>query len=354
MLYFVKTAVFFEESSLDELKSASSFKIVDKELNNLIIEAGPGLLEKLKRRDLTFIHSAFKIDLKSKISKGRYLDSLYAPVLKAVKAAKIGKKEVVVLECYDINNKEGYSAKDIEVNLGKRLIKDGYTADLINPSKRVYMVLLNGNCYVGHEKLLGGARRAALDPLRHAAYRVSRAELKIEQAFNEFKIDGGGIAIDLGAAPGGWSGFLAAKGYKVIAIDTADLDMKSLSKMGIKKVTVEKSPKNIARSLGNADIVHLKLRSAEPLAMLRGVKANLLANDMNLDCRTSIGEAMKYARFLKRGAILILTIKCITRNAPRYIKEARKLLKPKFKIKGIKALPSNRQELTLYAVYKGR
>ena len=351
MLYFVRTAMFFEKSSLDELKSLSKFKIVDKELNNLIIDADSGLLEKMKKRDATFIHSAFKICLRGKISKGKYLDSLYAPVLKAIKSAKMGKKEVVVLECYDINNKEGYSAKDIEVNLGKRLIRDGCTADLVNPSRRVYMVLLNGNYYIGQEKL-SGPRMVNLDPLRRVAYGISRAELKIEQAFDEFKIDGSGIAIDLGAAPGGWSGFLATNGYKVIAIDTADLDLKSLSKMGIKRVTVEKSPKNIVKSLSNSDIVHLKSRSAEALGMLRGIQADLLADDMNLDCRTSIGEINRYAKLLRNGGILVMTIKCITRNAPRYIREAKRMLKPAFRIKGIKVLPSNRQELTLYAVYK--
>ncbi len=353
MLYFVKTAMFFEESSLDELKGISGFKIVDKELNNLIVDASSDINKKMEKRDCTFIHSAFRIDTKNKISKDDYLDSLYKPVLKVIKGAKIGKKDVIVLECYDINNKEGHSAKDIEVNLGKRLIKDGYTADLINPSRRVYMILLNGNCYVGEERLVGSEMKV-LDPTRRVAYKVSRAELKIEQAFEEFKINGNGIAIDLGAAPGGWSAYLADKGYKVVAIDTADLDVKTLSKIGIKSVKIVSRPKNLGKNLASAGIVHLKAGSAESVVMLHGIRADLLADDMNMDCSSSIREVIKYKKFLRKGGVLLMTIKCVTRNAPRYIKEARKLLAPSFEIKGIRVLPSNRQEMTLCAVYKGR
>jgi predicted rRNA methylase YqxC with S4 and FtsJ domains len=353
MLYFVKTAMFFEESSLDELKSLSGFKIVDKELNNLMVDASSDIDKKMQKKDCTFIHSAFRIDTKGKISKDDYLGSLYKPVLKVIRGARIGKKDVIVLECYDINNKEGYSAKDVEVNLGKRLIKDGYTADLVDPSRRVYMILLNGNCYVGEERL-GGSERKALDPTRRVAYKVSRAELKISQAFGEFDIKGNGVAIDLGAAPGGWSAYLAGKGYKVVAIDTADLDTASLSKMGIKSVKAGSKLKNLGKIISGSDVVHLKADSAEALIALRGMKADLLADDMNMDCVSSIKEALKYKKFLRKGGVLLMTIKCVTRNAPRYIKEARKLLAHSFEIKGIKVLPSNRQEMTLCAVYKGR
>jgi 23S rRNA (cytidine2498-2'-O)-methyltransferase len=41
-----------------------------------------------------------------------------------------------------------------------------------------------------------------------------------------------GLAVDLGAAPGGWTSWLAAQGYSVIAVDNGSLDAKILDRWG--------------------------------------------------------------------------------------------------------------------------
>ncbi len=353
MLYFVQTAMFFEESSLDELRSLARFKIIDRQLNNFIIDANGNLQERIKERGTIFVHSAFKLLSKSRISKKDYLGSIYRALLKVVKGSKIRKGEVIRLECYDINNRQGYSAKDLEVAFGRMLIKNGYIADLVNPSRLVYVVLLNGNCYVG-ESLYADLAKRVLNPLRAYSHvgHTSRAEMKIAEAFQEFGIKGTGIAVDLGAAPGGWSRFLAKKGFKVIAIDTAKLDYSSLKEVGL-KVKAVGSQAGVQDCIMNNDIVHLKAKSDAALGQLKASKADLLAEDMNMDCESSAAEVVRYAKVMRRGGTLLMTIKCVTRNAPRYIKQARRILDAKFLIKGIKVLPANRQELTLYAIYKG-
>ncbi len=352
MLYFVQTAVFFEESSLDELGRMAKFRIIDRQLNNLIVDASVDLSRKIREINTIFIYSAFKLLSKSKISKTDYLDSIYKAIIRVIKASRIGKNEVVKLECYDINNREGYSAKDLEVRFGERLIVDGYKADIIGPERLIYAVLLNGICYVGQEKYAKLGKKV-LNPQRYYSQikHTSRAELKIAEGFNEFGIKGSGIAIDLGAAPGGWSSFLAKSHFKVISVDTAGLDYESLKAAGL-KVKVVKSAAGVAKELQRSDIVHLKSKSEEIMGTLKGINADLLANDMNMHCESSSEVVLKYSKLLKKGGILLMTIKCITRNAPKYIRITEKLLFKEFSIKNIKVLPSNRQEVTLFAVKK--
>ena len=77
------------------------------------------------------------------------------------------------------------------------------------------------------------------------------------------------MAIDLGAAPGGWSAFLVKKGFKVVAIDKGGLDTAALAAGGI-KVSVVSLAKTIKPEELSADIVHIKgdskgaLRGPEP------------------------------------------------------------------------------------------
>src|SRR5690606_4098232 len=62
---------------------------------------------------------------------------------------------------------------------------------------------------------------------------VSRAEAKLLESWESFGIDRDlgrpGLALDLGAAPGGWSRVLANNGYQVDAVDPADLDPRVLA-----------------------------------------------------------------------------------------------------------------------------
>lgn len=349
MLYFVQIATFFEESSLKELDGMAKFKIIDRQLNNLIIETGGNLLKAIGKKKATFVYSAFPLYSNGFISKNDYLGSIHKALLKTVEGSSIAKDEVIMLECYDINNREGYSAKDLEVRLGKMLIEDGYTADLINPVRFVYLILLNGVCYIGQERYENKSR--VLNPLRlySQTEHTSRAEMKIAEAFESFSIRSSGTALDLGAAPGGWSKFLARNGFRVIAVDTAKLDYKSLERSGL-KVTV--NPKSIKNALNMYDIIHVNLRAADFLSKAKDIRIDLLADDMNMDCKSSSAEVLKYASLMRKGSVLVMTIKCITRNAPKYMTQARKMLSPKFSIKAIKVLPVNRQEVTLYAIRK--
>lgn len=349
MLYCLFTSAIFRKSVLDELSGTAKFKVIDESVGLLIIETSSRHLQHVAE-GLTFTYSAFPLVHKAKISKARYLQTILA----AIKATKVDKKSALKLECVDINNKEGYSAKDIEVKTGQALEKEGFNINITEPELLAYVVMLNGICYSGvvdYESL----RQKFVNPLRyyHTKKEVSRSELKLREAFDEFGIKEKGIAIDLGAAPGGWSAFLAKKGFKVIAIDKAGLDAAAIAAKGIKLKVVSSSRKmGLGRLFKDADIIHIKNDSKNALPMLRAKNIDLLVDDMNVDAKATASAVRSYLKFLKSGAEMIITVKCITKYAPRAIATAKREIGKYAEIKRMKVLPSNRQEITLFAKHK--
>ncbi len=351
MLYFVYHSSFFPTSSEEELGKLAEFFIIDRSVNVMIVESESDLCGLVERKKPVFIYGAFALIRKGRISKTNYLKSIYKVAKSAVSSARPG-KDPILLECFNINNRTQYSAKDIEVKIGGMLNEDGYNAEILSPKYFLYFVLLNGTCYSGIKKI-DAAWQRPLNPLRRYMNekKISRAEFKIREAFEEFGIKGKGTAIDIGAAPGGWSFFLATHNYGVIAIDTANLSCKDMRTHGARVAVLKNKGKFSTPKTGS--ILHIKSRSENMHERIPKNSVSLLVDDMNISPKESASIAVSYAKFLKPGAELIFTVKCISRNAPRFINEAKSALRPKFVVKGVRALPSNRQEVTLYAVCKG-
>lgn len=350
MLYLLFTANCFEKSRLEEIKKLTKFRIVTSFNNILIIDAADKNLAKaLSLSNSAFLYSAHPLFSRIKIDERDYLISIYG----ALSKIQIPKDKKMKVECLDINSKRGYTAKDIEVYTGQRLEREGFSIDIHKPEVLVYLILADMNCYAGLTEC-SETGRMFLNPLRYyakAPLGISRSELKLREAFDEFHIRGNGKAIDLGAAPGGWSGFLVKSGFRVIAVDRGDLDYKKLCESGVKAKTFTKANAEIWRYLDDYDIIHIKGDSKKiDLNCLSGV--DLLVNDMNTSPSDSADMVLLHTRSLKPGARLIMTVKCPTRNVGRYVPETIEILSRKFETKAVKALPSNRQEVTLYAEYK--
>ena len=85
----------------------------------------------------------------------------------------------------------------------------------------------------------GGMRRLRRDPDR-----ISRSEFKLLEAFEVFGIDSAaaGVALDLGASPGGWTHVLRQHDQYVTAVDPGELDPRLLSDKGVrlKRMTAER------------------------------------------------------------------------------------------------------------------
>ncbi len=342
MLYFMHLSRKFRKSSYKELRGICSFKPVESLWDNLIIEARPGLLHSLNSKDNIFIYGAFQLSDNRSIDKDNYTESIYASIKKQAERAE-GKS--IMIDIYDVNSKHGYSGKDMEVLFGNRLEKDGFKVSMDEPEVLVYAVLFNWRCYSGMTRYAADKRKL-LNPIRHYNHSrsgISRAEMKIEEAFDRFSIKARkGIAIDLGAAPGGWSCFLAKRGFSVIAIDNAELDKK---KIGAAGVPVEVYSDNAKPKRGT--ILHYKMGFQEAYSKLKDTKADLIADDMNISPAESAAAVTKYLSLLKENGICIMTIKSVTKNVPKHISAIKNELEGRLEIEKMAVLPSNRQELTI-------
>lgn len=144
------------------------------------------------------------------------------------------------------------------------------------------------------------------------------------------------VAVDLGAAPGGWTQFLLNRGYKVLAIDPEAL----------------KIPQQ-------ANLLHFQGFSDQFCQLLLQNQSNnhqnfplidLLVNDMKLTPRQSLTLTAELSPFVKKNAFICLTLKLL--NEPKIAKQLSSIkncLADKFsdyKLVYFRQLACNRQEIT--------
>lgn len=185
---------------------------------------------------------------------------------------------------------------------------------------------------------LGGSIHYPADQLPY-----SRAASKLLEAFEVFDISPPGPkgredALDLGAAPGGWTGVLLGKGYqRVYAVDPAELDP-----------LLKRDPR----------VFHIKDK-AEHLR-LKPETIALMVCDANWKMEATIKSINKLKKFLRPKGEVILTIKLMGSyqradqdpKARREVWESLDLLQENlqdsYRILGLRQLFHNRHEVTAY------
>ena len=125
--------------------------------------------------------------------------------------------------------KHPYSSGQLNQQLAEAIAEETGTVESIKKPQIVISVLCTPTrCYLGvspaEENLSawpGGARHFAQTPEQ-----ISRAEFKLLEALETFGValPSQGLALDLGAAPGGWTRLLLEEGLHVVAVDPAKLD----------------------------------------------------------------------------------------------------------------------------------
>jgi 23S rRNA (cytidine2498-2'-O)-methyltransferase len=170
---------------------------------------------------------------------------------------------------------------------------------------------------------VGGNRRFA-----RTASRISRSEFKLLEAFDVFGLspEPGGAALDLGAAPGGWSRLLRERGLRVTAVDPAKLD---------------------DRLRGDKDLRHIRT-TAKKFLQQKPEKYDLIVNDMRMDARKSAQLMVSCAPYLNPGGFGIMTLKLPEEKREIVIDEAYQILSGTFRIAGARQLFHNRSEITVY------
>jgi 23S rRNA (cytidine2498-2'-O)-methyltransferase len=174
----------------------------------------------------------------------------------------------------------------------------------------------------------GGARHFA-----QTSEQISRSEFKLLEALEVFGVTlPEGWALDLGAAPGGWTRILLEAGMSVVAVDPAKLDSR----------LAEHS--RLEHYRGYAELYLEE-------AIKRRRKFDVITNDMRMDARASVRLLVEASACLRTVGFSISVLK-LPHATPeidplKNLREALRLLNKHFGIVQARQLFHNRQEVTV-------
>ena len=200
------------------------------------------------------------------------------------------KGESFSIQVRSLSGKSGDARRAAAEKICTPLEAAGFVSSKASPDK-IISVMLGEKAYFGisspNENLsswAGGMRRFARNETT-----ASRAEFKILEALELIgrELPPKGRALDLGAAPGGWTRVLAEKGLSVVAVDPASLAPEVLEL------------KNVSHFRGTSQQYLLEPRE----------KFDVIVNDMKLDIGESARVMSECADCLSEEGFGIMTFK---------------------------------------------
>ena len=221
-----------------------------------------------------------------------------------------------------------YSRFDVNERLAAVIASWGAVLDVRSPDQALSVVCVPGEAYLGlslaaHNlsSWAGGEIRYRKEPER-----ISRSEFKLLEALETFRIElpGRGRALDLGAAPGGWTRILLEHGLEVTAVDPAVLD---------------------PRLSGHSGLRHIRSRFEE--VRVNGL-FDVILNDMRLDARDSARLMADAARLAAPGALAVMTLKLPEERMAVTAEAALRILRSDWDVVGARQLFHNRTEITVF------
>ena len=222
-----------------------------------------------------------------------------------------------------------YGRFELNEALSGAWLQQGAQLDVRKPAQVLSLNLTQGQAYLGLSwaadnlsDWVGGEQR-----FRRERGQISRAEFKLLEALSVFRLSlpKGGMALDLGAAPGGWTRVALHNGLRVVAVDPAELHP-SLTQ--------------------RADVEHAHLVAQRFLTQDKR-RFDLILNDLRMDARGSteiMGRA--YSR-LEQGGLAIMTIKLPQAHQAQIVKRALAELTRHYALIGARQLFHNRSEVTV-------
>lgn len=217
---------------------------------------------------------------------------------------KIGQKLIIDLESSGYSHKKKETEQIISLYLGKEKGYVGYS------QARENLSAWNGG-------------EVHLSPKGT----ISRAELKLEEVFlnNEELFRDSKMALDLGAAPGGWTHYLLNNGYKVTAVD----------------------PAKMSPTVQTKQMKHYKMTTQQFIREVTLKEYDLIVNDMKMDIWESIPIMLTFSSYLTDEGIGIITLKLPKHIRFHKIKKSLDELSKGFRVLKTKQLFHNRSEITV-------
>jgi len=242
-----------------------------------------------------------------------------------------GQGEAVAVQIRKSDGHEGeYAPSELREAIADKLRGERGARLVVKDAARVVSVFLSpGTAYVGlstAEQNLsdwpGGAIR-----FRKEEGQVSRAKFKLLEAEIEFGLDLSRYsrALDIGAAPGGWTSLLLERGAEVTAVDPADLH---------------------PSLLGHPKLTYLK-RNAGDVSFRPG-SYDLLVCDMSWSPKMMVRLVVPLLDALREGGDAIITLKLKHGKPFQTVKDSVRAMQHAMELRKAKQLFHNRDELTLH------
>lgn len=279
----------------------------------------------LLRKKPIFIRHICSFDIHREIQ-----DKGAAELAKEVEALNLkelsGKK--VAVQIRKAQGEYYFNPIDVKGEIDQLLAEQGAEAEIKEPQEIISILLDENHCYMG----LSPAQQnlsswsGGMIHYRKEDADISRAKFKLMEAIEVFELDLSKVhkALDLGAAPGGWTSVLLEKGLAVTAVDTGDMDPR-LNKF-----------KNYTYIKGNASELDLPKNSFD-----------MLTSDISWNPKNTAQLVNRAADFLRDGGLAVVTVKLMGTKVRRIIKEVKEIYQEVFDIMEAKQLFHNRDEITL-------
>lgn len=212
--------------------------------------------------------------------------------------------------------------------ISDQLTEAGFTLQMKDPSQIISILCAANLIYIGistaEENLsswAGGMHRFA-----HESEQISRSEFKLLEAIDVFKLTlpDSGLALDLGASPGGWTRILRKFGLFVIAVDPGDLSEKLA---------------------GDRGVVHRRQTVQQFLPTQD--RFDVIVNDMRMNAIESAKIMRIASEALSETGLAVMTLKLPNQGVQKTITSAIAVLESAYEISGIRNLFHNRQEATV-------
>jgi len=244
---------------------------------------------------------------------------------------RLARGQTFVVRCKRRGDHE-WDSRDLQRALGRFLeATTGAVAQLVGETDReVAVEVFQNQAYVS---LIEPSERVTKELQRTRKYApgtrpLNRAEFKIREAIDAFGIELAPTwrALDVGAAPGGWTKVLAGLVAEVVAVDPAELDP-------------------AVAALPNVRHLRCRTEAVDPQALGR---VDLIVDDMNVEGVESAQALCTLAPLLPPGGPALMTVKFHSSHWRRLLQEAKAALEPCYEVVRVKRLPHNRDETTLF------
>lgn len=239
-------------------------------------------------------------------------------------------KSQVALQGRIINSGHAWQPRELKQAVDPMLVNLGFAPIIKDPSWVISVTLAQDTVYYGVAAVAENLSdwSGGMVHFRKDANDISRSKFKLLEAINRWhlRLPSGGCALDLGAAPGGWTSVLLEHGMQVVAVDTGELD---------------------SRLSGRPRLTFLQQNVTE-LHLPAGSSFDLITCDMSWDPFFTVRTINGLVAKLAVGGEVLLTVKLMGKRPRQTVRQVMERLDQRLRILHAQHLFHNRQEITLH------